>query len=316
MDGGREFVRSRNRGLADVRLDELFGAGGRPVDLGRHTYADGVDGGVDGVDEADPFERSDPADAPRPPREPGRSERNASLLARGARIARWRIDPERRGAVAVMGAVLVAVLAVGWQALAGRPHAEAVANSTTSSTAWNTASAQAGTPASSGSGSGSTGGVSSSAEAPGATVPVAAAKVVVDVVGRVHRPGLVTLPAGARVADAVRAAGGVLAGTNLSSTNLARICVDGEQIAIGVPGAAAAPGAPGTSGAETPAALVNLNTATSDQLDALPGVGPVMAQRIIEYRTDHGPFQSVDQLRQVSGIGDVKYADLSPLVTV
>ena len=142
------------------------------------------------------------------------------------------------------------------------------------------------------------------------------AEVVVDVVGRVHRPGLVTLPAGARVADAVRAAGGALAGTDLSSINLARICVDGEQIAIGVPGAVAAPGAPGSADAATTGALVNLNTATSDQLDALPGVGPVLAQRIIDYRTDHGPFQSVDQLHQVSGIGDAKYADLSPLVTV
>ena len=135
-------------------------------------------------------------------------------------------------------------------------------------------------------------------------------------VGRVRRPGLVTLPAGARVADAVRAAGGALAGTNLNSINLARICVDGEQIAIGVPGAVAAPGVPGTTGPTPPDALVNLNTATSDQLDALPGVGPVMAQRIIQYRTDHGPFQSVDQLNQVSGIGAAKYADLSPLVTV
>ena len=144
----------------------------------------------------------------------------------------------------------------------------------------------------------------------------ATTKVVVDVVGRVHRPGLVTLPAGARVADAVRAAGGALTGTNLTSINLARICVDGEQIAIGVPGTVAAPAAAGTGGASAPGALVDLNTATSDQLDALPGVGPVMAQRIIEYRTDHGPFQSVDQLHQVSGIGDAKFADLSPLVTV
>ena len=212
-----------------------------------------------------------------------------------------------------MGAVLVAATAVGWQALAGRPHAEAVANSTPTSPGWSTGSAGSGATGSNRSTASvnSTGGLAGSVAVPGP-----ASRVVVDVVGRVRRPGLVTLPAGARVAAAVQAAGGALAGTNLSSINLARVCIDGEQIAVGVPGAVAAPGGPVASGATTPAALVDLNTATADQLDALPGVGPVMAQRIIQYRTDHGPFQSVDQLRQVSGIGDAKYADLSPLVTV
>jgi competence protein ComEA len=225
-------------------------------------------------------------------------------------IGRWRIDPGRRGAAAVMAAILVAALAVGWQALASRPHAEPVSDTAVSASVGTGAAASSGSP-----------GVGSSATsaATGVIVATAATKVIVDVVGRVRRPGLVTLAVGARVADAVRAAGGALARTNLSTINLARVCVDGEQIAVGVSGAAVPAGtatqgsAPG-SGA--PAGLVNLNTATADQLDALPGVGPVMAQRIIAYRTDHGPFTAVVQLQQVSGIGVAKYADLSPLVTV
>jgi competence protein ComEA len=226
------------------------------------------------------------------------------------RVGRWRIDPERRGAVAVMAAILVAALAVGWQALASRSHAEPVSDPTASASpvAGNRNSTSAPTPA---------GAASSAAGAAPGSTPSTAAKVIVDVVGRVHRPGLVTLSTGARVADAVRAAGGALAGTNLSSINLARVCVDGEQIAVGVAGAVAPPGTSGPAAASgPPAGLVNLNTATADQLDALPGVGPVMAQRIIAYRTDHGPFSAVTQLQQVSGIGDAKYADLSPLVTV
>ena len=211
---------------------------------------------------------------------------------------RWRIDPERRGALAVLAAVVVAGLAVGWQVLADKPHAEPVASVAGASPASNV---DVSTPITSAAGPG----------AAGPAPPTAPARVIVDVVGRVHRPGLVTLPSGARVADAVRAAGGALAGTNLSSINLARVCLDGEQIAVGVPGAAAPAGtgpsgtaATGRSGAGPAGALVNLNIATADQLDALPGVGPVMAQRIIQYRTDRGPFTAVSQLQQVSGIGD------------
>jgi competence protein ComEA len=135
---------------------------------------------------------------------------------------------------------------------------------------------------------------------------------VVDVAGRVRRPGLVTVPAGSRVADVIRAAGGVRPGTDLTSLNLARKVVDGEQIVVGAPGAQA-PATTGAPGATNP---VNLNSATAAELDQLPGVGPVLAQRIVDWRTAHGGFTAVSQLRQVTGIGDSKYADLQLLVRV
>jgi competence protein ComEA len=147
-------------------------------------------------------------------------------------------------------------------------------------------------------------------------VESASATVVVAITGKVRRPGLVRLPAGARVADALDAAGGVLPGTDLSYLNLARKVVDGELIVVGLPAPAGtmAPGA--DAGAAGSGAKVNLNTATAAQLDALPGVGPVMAQRIIAYRDRHGGFKSVSELRQVDGIGDARYEDLKDLVTV
>ena len=141
-------------------------------------------------------------------------------------------------------------------------------------------------------------------------------------VGRVRHPGIYRLPAGSRVNDAILAAGGAAGGLNMATVNLARRLTDGEQLAIGVagagvppaegnPGAAAAPGP--TFGADHP---LDLNSATETQLDALPGVGPVLAQRIVEWRTAHERFSSVDQLRSVTGIGDSKFADLKPLVIV
>ena len=138
--------------------------------------------------------------------------------------------------------------------------------------------------------------------------------VVVDVVGKVSNPGVYRLPSGSRVADAVQAAGGVLPGVDLSALNLAAPLSDGEQVAVGVPGAPAVAAAGTGSGAG--AGPVNLNTASAAQLDALPGVGPVLAQHILDWRTAHGQFTSVDQLREVSGIGEAKFADLKPLVTV
>ncbi|MER5361730.1 ComEA family DNA-binding protein [Streptomyces sp. NPDC002785] len=142
--------------------------------------------------------------------------------------------------------------------------------------------------------------------------------IVVDVSGKVRRPGIHQLPSGARVADALRAAGGARPGVDLAGLNRARVLMDGEQIVVGAP-----PGLPATSGTGGDAAggsgspttgPVSLNRATVEQLDTLPGVGPVLAQHIIDYRTQHGGFRSVDELREVNGIGDRRFADLQPLV--
>ncbi len=146
----------------------------------------------------------------------------------------------------------------------------------------------------------------------------AGAEIVVDVSGKVREPGIHRLPAGSRVVDALRAAGGVRPGTKLDGLNRARFLVDGEQVIVGAPAApapaAAAGGSSGTAAGGAPAAPVSLSTATVDQLDTLPGVGPVLAQHIVDYRTRHGGFRSVDELRDVNGIGDRRFADLRDLV--
>ncbi len=145
----------------------------------------------------------------------------------------------------------------------------------------------------------------------------AAPGIVVDVSGKVRDPGVHRLPAGSRVEDALKAAGGVRPGTKTGGLNRARFLVDGEQLVVGgpAPAGAAAPAAPaGTGTAAGPTAPVSLSTATVDQLDTLPGVGPVLAQRIVDHRTRNGGFRSVDELREVNGIGDRRFADLRDLV--
>jgi competence protein ComEA len=152
--------------------------------------------------------------------------------------------------------------------------------------------------------------------------------VVVHVAGAVRRPGLVELPGGSRVDAAVTAAGGATHRADLASVNLARYLVDGEQIVV-LRKATTAAGAPGQSTGGTvsvggtvstsgtaPGQPIDLNTATLEQLDGLPGVGPVLAKRIVDWRTAHGRFSSVDQLTDVSGIGERTLADLRPLVRV
>jgi competence protein ComEA len=142
-------------------------------------------------------------------------------------------------------------------------------------------------------------------------------RVAVHVTGRVRRPGLVRLPAGSRVHDAIRAAGGVTSGADLDAVNLARKLTDGEQIRVpglGDPAPPLPPGATPTPGA-TPATPLDLNTATIEQLDALPGVGEVTAGRILAYRSAH-PFTTVDQLLEVPGIGQRRFDQLKDLVTV
>lgn len=152
------------------------------------------------------------------------------------------------------------------------------------------------------------------------------ATVVVDVAGKVRHPGIATLPVGSRVVDALEAAGGPRRGVDTVGLNLARVLVDGEQIVVGRPApggvaapAASAPGsatgtAPGAAGGTTP--MVNINTASLTQLEELPGVGPVTAQAIAQWRTEHGAFSSVDELLEVSGIGEATLSEMAPFVTL
>lgn len=147
--------------------------------------------------------------------------------------------------------------------------------------------------------------------------PSPAPSLVVHVVGDVRRPGVVQLPAGARVADAVAAAGGLKRGGRLGATNLARLLTDGERVEVGASAAAGSAGAdPVAAGAAPTTGPVDLNTATADQLDALPGVGPITAARILAWRAEHGRFSVVDELAEVSGIGPKTLAELRAHVRV
>jgi competence protein ComEA len=151
--------------------------------------------------------------------------------------------------------------------------------------------------------------------APAAARPRAAsAEVVVDVVGAVHRPGLYRLHQGDRVADALARAGGAGRRADLSAVNLAAPIADGEQVVVPRRGASGAVAGAEPSAAGSPQGPVHLNTATAEQLDALPGVGPVTAQKIIDYRTKHGAFRSVDELDAVPGIGPARLDTLRDLV--
>jgi competence protein ComEA len=209
-----------------------------------------------------------------------------------------RLDPGRPGAWALWAAAVVAALAVvGWTWV-GRPAVEQVPAAVTTTAPAAAPTAPAG-------------------PAPAATSASAGGTVVVSVVGLVASPGLVTLPAGARVADALAAAGGLLPEADPASVNAAAVLSDGQQIAIGVPGAVAPPASStGAAGGAAPGSPLDLNAATVADLDALPGIGPVLAQRIVDHRTAHGPFTSVDQLDDVSGIGPAIFADLADRVRV
>lgn len=141
--------------------------------------------------------------------------------------------------------------------------------------------------------------------------PAPSAQLVVDVAGAVRRPGLYHLATGTRIADAVTAAGGATAKADVALVNLAAPLADGEEVLVPARGEASAAAA---GGAPSPTAPLDLNTASADQLDALPGVGPTTAQRIVDYRQAHGPFRSVDELEGVPGIGPSKLAQLKGLV--
>ena len=152
------------------------------------------------------------------------------------------------------------------------------------------------------------------AEAPARSI------LVVHVVGEVQRPGLYRLRDGARIADAVRRAGGARRSADLAALNLAAPLVDGVQVlvpnrAANEPGAASSSGGGVAGGAAAGAAAVSLSSATVEELDELPGVGPITAQKIVDYRAEHGPFASVDDLDAVPGIGPTRIEQLRELVT-
>ncbi len=211
------------------------------------------------------------------------------------RPVRWRVSPRLAGTVAVALSVLVGGVALR---AAARPDGVPPVELPTPAVAAAEPTATAG-------------GGATAAGTPGAVV-------LVHVVGRVAAPGVVRLPAGARVVDAVWAAGGPLPDAELAAVNLARVVGDGEQVlvpAVGDPAPAAAGGVAGAAGRSSDA-RVDLNTADAAALDALPGIGPVLADRILAWRQEHGRFTDVEELTEVSGIGPAVLDRLRDLVRV
>ncbi|MFP5335661.1 MAG: helix-hairpin-helix domain-containing protein [Actinomycetes bacterium] len=217
------------------------------------------------------------------------------------RAARWAV-PRSAGALVLVLALTVSVAAVVWSLLAAPgPATPAVVPVRTEVT-------PAGPPV-------------TQEPAPSAAAPTSAGVVVVHVVGQVASPGVVELPVGSRVADAVDAAGGVTRDADLARVNLARPLVDGEQVVVPRPGEEVpvppAAGSPGSDEPGEPAPdVVDLNSASAADLDALPGIGPVLSERIVAWREEHGRFSSVDELLEVSGIGQSLLERLRPLVRV
>lgn len=208
--------------------------------------------------------------------------------------ARW--DPGRWGAIGLgaVAALAAVIAAVGvWS---GRPVAEPVPDLPVVAAAAPT----------------------SAAADPVPVVP-AGGPVIVNVAGKVRRPGLVTVREGARVGEAVEAAGGALPAVDLTPLNLAARVVDGQQIVVGAPAPAPAPpgsAAAAPAAAPAPGGKLDLNAASLEQLDALPGVGPVTAKKILDWRTQNGRFAAVEQLREIPGIGDARFGTLRELVRV
>ncbi|MGA9362390.1 MAG: ComEA family DNA-binding protein [Mycobacterium sp.] len=237
---------------------------------------------------------------------------------RASWLARVRADPGRAGAIALAVVAALAVLITVFTLVRDRP---APVMSAKLPQVERAASASP-----------------RSSAGPGAGQPASPDRpVVVSVVGLVHTPGLVTLAPGARIADAVQAAGGAMDGADTIGLNMARPVGDGEQIVVGIapisgqpavlgssvgsgsaPASGSPPGAGPAPGSTKPkgGAVVDLNAATVEQLDALPGVGPVTAAAIVAWRQTHGRFTSVDQLADVDGIGSARLDKLRPLVRV
>jgi competence protein ComEA len=223
------------------------------------------------------------------------------------RLRTWWVDPRVRVGVLLTAAVVVGL---AWFQV-GRAERPAPAGT---APAPRPASATSG--AGSGSGSGATGATT--------TTTAAGSDLVIHVAGAVARPGIVRVRAGARVVDAIEAAGGGLPDAALDQLNLAAKVADGQRIAVARVGQPPPPEVGGATGTGTtspgatgaPNGPVDLNTASQAELEALPGIGPALAQAILAYREEHGGFRSVGELQEVRGIGDGRFAQLSDLVTV
>ena len=235
-----------------------------------------------------------------------------------------RVDPGRRGVVliGVIAAIAAIVAAVGvWRS---KPDPRPVSPVVLAAAASDTSTAGGVTSTQTRAKSSGTG----SAMLLPATVSTVPTRMIVSVTGRVRRPGVVTVVDGARVSDAIAAAGGVAADADITGLNLAARVQDGQSIVVPGPGEAGTPaggsgGSVGTASGGIAAstggnavAPVDLNTADVAALDALPGVGPVTAQNIVAWREKNGQFTSVDQLQEIPGIGPAKFAQLAPEVTV
>ncbi|ORV13986.1 ComEA family DNA-binding protein [Mycobacterium celatum] len=228
-------------------------------------------------------------------------------------LARVRADPGRAGAIALAVIAAIAVLVTVFTLVRDRPAPVVSAKLPPVEM------------------------VSSATRSPSPSPSVGPAQpVVVSVVGLVHSPGLVTLAPGARIADALNAAGGAVDGADTIGLNMARQVGDGEQIVVGIappkgqpaalgssvnpgsgaPAAPAAPGKPSGPTSSKPGQVIDLNTATVQQLDTLPGIGPVTAAAIVAWREANGKFNSVDQLAEVDGIGPARLDKLRALVRV
>ncbi|TLM86383.1 ComEA family DNA-binding protein [Pseudarthrobacter sp. NamE2] len=258
------------------------------------------------------FEYRNPGDAasdsPCPDSRPGEDAETAGV----GPVLRWRLG--------LRAAILLGVLAVAagaffwWQTASNRPQVLPLAGAASTEEALPGGSAGEGA------------GTAADADAPGTADPAAAGAgtVVVHVAGAVTSPGIVQLPAGSRVHEAINHAGGAAPDADLNRLNLALVLEDAQKIHVprqggDAPPAPDQPGIPGpaSGGADAPAgSKVNLNTAGVAELDALPKVGPVLAQRIVDWREDHGAFKSVDELDAVDGVGPKMLEQLLPLVTV
>lgn len=245
------------------------------------------------------------------------------LLRAPDAVAQGRWQPSRPAIAAMFACALLAVAIFGVRLLLAR---DSVAAPVAAPAPKASSSVRVSAPATSLPGA-------STSPSPSAS-PTKAISMRIHVVGAVAHPGVVSVASGARVWDAVMAAGGMTKEADPTGVNLARALTDGEQVHVPKPGEKwtppadaqtpaanpASPGSPATSGAKqadgSTSGTVNLNTADLAALDSLPGVGPVLAQRILEWRTEHGKFSTVDELGEVSGIGDKLLARLKPKVTV